>query len=357
MSLPTLAELSDGHNVQLDNSLVDKALGEVNVCLKDCQIHVKATILLPPGRGNEGWQTGVAIDCSSSMKRSFGGSNMYFTRAFTPEETEDMLSRGLIEIFEQDGQQVCRMLQGCHEHLLQQGILQISEDPNEVQDVCRAAIPILAEKIDADGGTSVLYWAMGEDGSGIRHLGDLTAEEAKTAEYSGVGDWGNGTKLMPAINYFLTTFADAAEGFYVFITDGKIEDFEEVKSFTCQLAHDIHAKKVNPVHLVLVGVGPEVDPQQMAELDDLPDSYDLPIDVWDHKIAKEMRGINDIFAELADENRIVAKSADIQDFEGNTVTSFNDGLHCMMRFTLPTSTKGFVLVLPNGKTLRQQVIA
>lgn len=357
MALPTLASLSEGINVQLDNQLVHKSLGEVNVTLKDSMLHVTATILLRPGQGNEGWQTGVAIDCSSSMTRAFGGENMYFTRALTDAETSDLISKGLIEVFEQDGQSMCRMLHGCHEHLLQQGILRISKDENEVQNVCRTAIPLLAEEIDADGGTTVLYWAMGADGSGIELMGDLTAEEAKTAEYKGVSDWGNGTKLMPAIRYFLTTFADAPMGFYVFITDGRIDDFEEVKAFTCQLSHDIAAKKVNPVHFVLVGVGSEIDTDQMAQLDDLPDAMNLPYDIWDHKIAKEMRSINDIFAELVDENRIIAKSAEIKDLEGNSVHSYTDGVPAIMRFSMPMSAKGFQIVLPNGATLQQQVIA
>jgi hypothetical protein len=46
----------------------------------------------------------------------------------------------------------------------------------------------------------------------------------------------------------------------------------------------------------------------MEQLDDLPEERDLPVDIWDHKIAKDMRDLKDIFAEVVDEAAIVKRS-------------------------------------------------
>ena len=357
MALPTYTELCSGNNVQIENLLVNKAFGEVNVALKDGKLQVTATALLRPGQGAEGWQTGVAIDCSSSMMRAFGGPTYSFARPFTESERESYLRRGLIDIRVQDGQELCYMLQGSQEEMLRDGIMTVEQRPNEVEDICRKAIPLLAEHLDADGGTTVIYWALGSKGDGIRTVADFTKDTAKTATYTRPEDMGNGTVLMPAINYFLNTFADADAGFYVFITDGHIDDFEEVKRFTCNLSHAIHNKQAKPVHMVLIGVGPDVDESQLAELDDLPDSHDLPVDIWDHKVAAEMRSILDIFSELVDENRILAPSGKIVDDQGNTAHEYLTGVPALMRFSLPATAKGFSIVLSNGATIEQRIIA
>lgn len=357
MSLPHLNDLPVGRNLQLDSREVHTALGEVNITRNQDDISVVATILMNPQNTAEGWQTGMALDTSYSMKQAFGGKNHYFTHALTEEEIGKYSSAGLIEVFEQDGQRMCHLTPEAYEQMQKDGILQQVEEPNEVQDVCRKIVPMLAGQLDADGGTTVIYWAQGADGSEISVLGDLEADEAATADYPGPeeGKWGGGTRLMPAIRYFLKTFEDAAMGFYVFVTDGRLDDFEEVRQFTIQLSHDIDEGKVKPVKLVLIGVGPEVDEKQLEDLDDLPDTCDLPVDVWDHKIAKEMRSLLDIFAELVDENKTVAPKADLQDDQGNLVHSYTDGLPSLLRFTLPLSAKGFRIVLPNGTAIEQKI--
>lgn len=358
MPIPKIEELILGRNLQLDNSSIHEAFGEVNVTRTEKGFSVVATVLMNPQDSAEGWQTGMAIDTSYSMKPAFGGQNCYFTHALTAEEIQRYSGMGLIEVFDQDGQPACHLLNGAYEKLLEDGVLQLVEEPNQVQDICRKVVPMLAGKLDADGGTTVIYWAQGADGSGFSVLGDLEEEQAATAEYQGPqeGQWGNGTRLLPAIKYFLNTFRDAPMGFYVFVTDGRLDDFEEVKEFTIQLAHDIANKKTNPVKLVLIGVGNEIDEKQLEDLDDLPDTCDLPVDIWDHKIAKEMRSLLDIFAEMVDENQILAPSAELLDDQGNLVRSYTDGMPALLRFELPASAKGFRISLPNGVVIEQAII-
>jgi hypothetical protein len=153
--------------------------------------------------------------------------------------------------------------------------------------------------------------------------------------------------LLPAVRYFVDRFANAQWGFYVFITDGKIDDLQAVKDFTADLARKITSGRANPVKFVLIGVGLDIDESQMQQLDDLPDALDLPIDLWDHKIAAEMRDLRDIFAEVVDENVIVAPTGRILDDAGNLTASFSDGVPSLLRFSLPFSCKAFTLQVGN----------
>ncbi len=357
--LPNLQNLVPGHNVQLDSCDVHPAFGEVNLTLRENGLRVSLTVLMSPTGSAEGWQTGVAIDCSTSMKSSFGGKNTYFARNLTEEEKERYVRDGLMEIITKDGMEMCRLFDGAYEQMLRDGILYVNEEPNVVEETCRKILPMLAGQLDADGGTTVIYWAMGEKGDEIQVVGDLTEESASTVQLTGVSEeqWGSGTCLMPAINYFMETFKEAPMGLYIFITDGRLDDFAQVREYTIALSKAIHEKKVNPVKFVLIGIGPEIDKDSLAELDDLPDTCNLPVDIWDHKIAADMRSVLDVFSELVDENKVIAPSAELQDDEGRHIKSFTDGLTAKIEFMLPAGAHGFRMILPNGKTIEQQLLA
>lgn len=347
-------DLPAGRNFQIPNSYLNEAFGELNLTRQQNTIDVVLTVLVDPSAGaaGEGWQTGVALDGSFSMQRPFG-ANYEWTREMTPEEINKFKREGKGSQEVVDGQSLIRFTDEGFEFLEQEGLLKLCH--NEVQDVSRNAIPYLAGKLDEDGGTTVIYWACGQAGNDIEVIGDLTAEDAKIAAYKGPKVWGEGTRLMPAIRYFLERFHDAKMGFYVFITDGEIGDFEEVKSFTAQLSRDVHSGAVNNVKLVLIGVGDQINRSQMEELDDLPDELDLPVDVWDHKIAVEIRGIADLFAELVDENVTLAPSGKVLDDSNQTVVNFSDGVPALMKFSLPLAAKHFTLEIAGGAQITQNL--
>src|SRR5436305_3326496 len=90
--------------------------------------------------------------------------------------------------------------------------------PNQVTPVAQKLCAYLARNIDADGGTTCIYWATGPGGSQIEEVGDLTAEQAERHAFGPPKDLGTGTQLLPAVKYFLERFRTAAWGFYVFVT-------------------------------------------------------------------------------------------------------------------------------------------
>src|SRR5262249_32982584 len=156
----------------------------------------------------------------------------------------------------------------------------------------------------------------------VEVVGDLTAEEAASHEFGPPRDFGTGTQLLPAVRYFVDRFKDAPWGFYVFITDGELHDLDAVKHYSTQLAKDVSLKRRRPVKFVLIGVGPNVNEGQMEELDDLETGTD--VDLWDHKIASEMRMLQEIFAEVVDKNARIADKARVLDPQGKLVKDFSD---------------------------------
>jgi hypothetical protein len=261
--------------MQLKN--VVEPFGEVNVYAgPDDSKRIVATILMEPVK--EGAQTGIAIDGSGSMQKAFGSTGMVSS-------------------------------------------LFASTATNYVEPVAQQMCAYLANKVDADGGTTAIYWATGPAGAQLEETG---------------------TQLLPAVKYFVERFADAEWGMYVFISDGAVDDLEAVKDYTRQLAVDIDVGRRLPVKLVLIGLGDEVDEVQLAELDDLDTGTNL--DLWDHKLAAEMRHLAEVFAEVVDENVRVADSGIIRDSHGNVVKNYSDvGLPAYLEFILPPDSTSFTL--------------
>jgi hypothetical protein len=286
--------------------------GEVNVYpAPGGKTRVVATILMEPHR--EGAQTGIALDGSGSMSKLYGVD---------------------------DGSRVLSPLFGGPK-----------KRSNEVSPVAQKVCGYLARKIDADGGTTVIYWAVGPGGGQVEVVGDFKADEAERHTFGPPAEFGTGTQLLPAVKYFVERFHDAPWGFYVFITDGELHDLEEVKAYSRQLARDLASRRRHPVKLVLIGVGPDVNESQMAELDDLDTGTD--VDLWDHKLAAEMRVLQEIFAEVVDRNARVASNGRILDAQGRVVKDYSDrGLPAYLEFEVPEGTESFTLEV-NGQRIQQ----
>jgi hypothetical protein len=288
--------------------------GEVNVHPQaGGKLRVTATILMEPRR--EGTQTGIALDGSGSMASLYG-------------------------IEEEPG--FIASLFGAKKHAV-----------NQVTPVAQKLCAYLARKIDADGGTTCIYWATGPGGSKIEVVGDLTADQAEGHIFGPPQHFGTGTQLLPAVRYFVDRFADAPWGFYVFVTDGELHDLEEVKSYSTRLARDVQAGKHKPLKFVLIGVGAHINEGQMEELDDLDTGTE--VDLWDHKLAAEMRVLQEIFAEVVDKHARVADQGKILDHHGRVVKNYSDsGLPALLEFEVDAGTPYFVLEV-EGKQIRQDL--
>src|SRR5438105_886331 len=152
---------------------VVEPFGEVNVYpAAGGRKRVVATILMEPHK--EGAQTGIALDGSGSMRKLYG---------------VDDGSGPLSSIFAK------------------------KKLVNDVAPVAQQLCAYLARKIDADGGTTCIYWATGPNGSQVEVVGDLRAEQAERHPFGPPRQFGEGTQLLPALQYFVERFADAPWGF------------------------------------------------------------------------------------------------------------------------------------------------
>ena len=338
------ADLPIKQNHQISNKSLNPAFGELNIIPKDDRMDIVLTILMEPIK--EGSQTGVALDGSISMQDPFGRAWVYASNV-DDSVVERLKNQGKAKAIVQDGKTMLEYTTEGWQELVNLGF--VVQTSNIVEPIARDVIPHLADKIDADGGTTLIYWACGAVGDKIEEVGDLTADEAEIANYNGPKDWGMSTQLLPAMKYFIERFDDAEWGFYVFITDGKIDDLPAVKNYTADLSRRIGAGKSKPVKCVLIGVGPDVDQSQMEQLDDLPEELDLPVDIWDHKIASDMRDLRDIFAEVVDEAAIVAPNGRILDDSGKVTANFSDGVPTLLRFSLPLNAQSFTLEVGSNR--------
>jgi hypothetical protein len=284
---------------QLKNAV--EPFGEVNVYpASPGKLRVVATILMEPRR--EGTQTGIALDGSGSMAELYGVG-----------------PAGAVSIFSKP-----RPAQ------------------NQITPVAQQLCAYLARKIDADGGTTCVYWATGPGGSRIEEIGDLTTDQAERHVFGPPQHFGTGTQILPAVKYFVERFATAPWGFYVFITDGELHDLDEVKAYSRQLARDVAAGRRRPVKFVLIGVGRDINEKQMEELDDLDTGTE--IDLWDHKLASELRSLVQIFAEVVDTHSRVADKGRILDSRGRVVKDYSDtGVPAKLEFEIDAGSGYFTL--------------
>jgi hypothetical protein len=289
--------------------------GEVNVRPQPGgALEIVATMLMEPDI--EGARCGLALDGSASMKGLYGAN----------------------------------------------GIGMFAKKENFVEPVAQQMAAYLA-KFSATGSVNMIYWACAPDGSGIEEIGEATESSSAKLAIGGPKklSWGRRTKLLPPVRHFVDgVFRSADWAIAVFITDGIIEDLEEVKQFCFRYARQLTTGQRKFCKLVLIGLGPDVDEKQMEELDDMfegsglkmPDGED--IDIWDHKLAGEMRQLHEVFAEVVSEKMIVADHGRILDPNGRVVVNYSDGVPALLRFTLPRGSTSFVLEL-NGHRIVQDL--
>ncbi|MDJ1182948.1 vWA domain-containing protein [Roseofilum casamattae] len=305
--------------MQLTN-VVDP-FGEVNVYKRNTgDLNIVATILTVPDL--EGTRVGLALDGSASMKKMYGISGV--------------LSSGIFG--------------------------NAAGTPNVVEPVARTMVNYLAN-FSSNGKVDTIYWACSPDGSQVEELGAFDDKEIQNVSVAGPKHfpWGRGTKLLPPLEYFVEKFKDAPAlgtkrpaAFCLFITDGIIEDLEAVKNYCFQYAREITDRKKPFIKLLLIGVGDEVDRQQMEDLDDMfegsgiKDSDGKDIDIWDHQLASDMTKLEQVFKEFVSEDMMVIGSGRIVNQNGKVCHEYADGVPALLQFTLPAGSHAFSLEFPGG---------
>lgn len=239
----------------------------------------------------EGMQIGIAIDGSSSMQSMFA--------AQTPK------------LFRRAGDNVMEPI---------------------VRGLCGYACDF-----SGDGTISPIYWAIGAGGKEVESLGKLDKDTTKTMPVEGPSNnrWGTGTLLLPALDYFLTEFANAPWIVLLLITDGVIGDLDAVITRSMAIAPDILDGKLGKCKFVLVGVGEEVSEEQIDKIDNMFEgtSFEGKIDLWDGKFAATMNDLQEIWDEV-DFGIKLPGNARIFDDKSNEVIAYLDEIPQLMSFAV-----------------------
>jgi hypothetical protein len=282
--------------------------------------HVRATLLHDPTV--EGLDMAIYMDASGSMegeyerteKRTGGGFWGWLTG--TPEKVEIL--------------------------------------PNQVEPQVQWMLEYLATK-DRNGVLRVGYWACGATGSEVEIIGELTGAQAKTYMFPGPTRLGGQTRLAPAIRDFIAylktqTSHGAKQGCAVFVTDGQLHDANDVKALTDDIAKQITQGKLPRVNFVLVGVGDQIDEEQLEDI--CHAEYDGIGHIWCHRIAAEITQVAELVAVLVDETMTVAGGGTIYDDKGNVLRSYEGRLPAVLEFPVPEGATSFTLEV-NGKRYTQ----
>ncbi len=323
--------------------------GKVTLWPNQTGLKVEVTILSEPqGREAEGWRTGIALDASSSMQDAYGRRLL---GKVPPPLLQEYAAKGWVEERQADGRPLRVFQRAAYDDAIARGHLKFT--PNAVEPCAREWIAYLAGNLDAHGETAVIYWACGS-GEQIEILGNIGEDRAaQTAIHGPVQTtFGVQTHLLPALRYFAERFTAARRGMYLFITDGRIDDFEAVTRYSTQLARTIEAGQRHPLKAVLIGLGDKIDPTQMDALDTLDTG--TAIDVWDCKYAGEMRSLRDIFAEVVSEHQTVAPTATLYGHQGAVIKKYTDGVPARLQFELPPDCTAFELEVL-GRRIRQSL--
>lgn len=221
---------------------------------------------------------------------------------------------------------------------------------NLVEPQMRWMLEYLASK-DRNGILRVAYWATG-DGSQLEIVGDLSGKEANNYKFPGPQYYGKGTVMLPVLRDYVAYIRKevdngARRGLAVIITDSQLHDGKDVQAYSQQVAKEIAAGRLPRLNFVLVGVGQQVDEEQMEDI--CHDEYPGVGHLWCHRVADRMEEMAELVAVLVDETMTVAAGGSILDDKGNVLKVYESRLPAVLEFDIPAGCKKFILEVAGQK--------
>jgi len=242
-----------------------------------------------------------------------------------------------------------KVIGGFWKRLFGQG--EVVTTPNVVTPEVLKMLAYLATK-DWNGKLRVAYWATG---NGIEVIGEMDGRSAANHEFNGPREQGSHTMLAPALRDFVDYMKDQAKagarrGCAVIVTDGQIHDSDKVKQLSGEIAEKIARGQLPRMNFVLVGVGSQIDEEQMAAISHL--EHVGVGHMWCHRVAAEMKDLPELVAVLVDETMTVAAGGTVDDQDGAVLKVYEGRLPAVLEFEVPEGTSSFVLEV-NGQRFEQ----
>jgi hypothetical protein len=232
-------------------------------------------------------------------------------------------------------------------------------DANVMQPVVRGLCRFICD-YSGDGTVQLIYWAVGDRGEEVEVVGRVDGVTSDTVSIEGPKEqkWGTGTRLLPPLNYFLSEFANAPWTVLLFITDGVIADLDAVIARAMEIGNEMVAGTRHSCKFVVVGIGEEVDEEQLEKLDNMFHNTPLEkkgVDLWDCRLATSMNELLEIWDEV-DFEITLPGYARIADERGNEIVSYADGIPQRMEFDVVPGTESVTVEIV-GQTIIQPLIS
>jgi hypothetical protein len=224
--------------------------------------------------------------------------------------------------------------------------------PNIVEPVAKSMLNFLSE-YSGDGSVALAYWAVGPGGKEVEEVGKISPGQLDSLKIRPQKKMGGSTYLKPIIDFFCDKLKNAPWAMAIIVTDGLIDDMQEVENWTEQFAVQVASGKKKLIKMVLIGLGEQVDAGQLEKLDDFEASVD--VDIWSAKLAAEMNELYEIFDEVMSEELTVAPTGKIIDNNGTILRAYNDGLPAKMEFKLDSNSTGFKVEIPGQPPVEQDL--
>jgi len=131
-----------------------------NIYLKRYGDHfrVQLNLMLPPDPTlSKAWKTGLALDASASMKKSYGRRLL---GNIPVELAREYKKKGWLRRETQDGRKAYTLTLEAVDNALEKGLVRLT--PNVMDYLASEFIGYLAGQLDKTGNTNLIYWAGGK---------------------------------------------------------------------------------------------------------------------------------------------------------------------------------------------------
>jgi len=347
---------ADSPSKEIPPKHLTNELGEVSTRLVGDTLQVAAALAMGANVIGDGetCRVGLALDASESMKDDYGRG-----KKLSREESEAFVKAGKIKVIERDGVERKVLTREARKEAERDGLGQPTQ--NRVQEPAMRLIEFLIRTF-ASGGASggeceVIYWACGAKGNHIEPLGSLKTEQLDSLSLDGPteSEFGRQTHLAPAFDHLVHGTPPESSAVLYFVTDGRIDDEDQVVNRTIQLAREVQAGERASIKCVLIGIGRKVDAAQFERIDDMQMPEDLAdYDIWNSKLFEDMRDLADSASEIFDPETLVGTTGRIFDDRGQVVEEWTDGVKALLKFAMPASSRSFKIEI-DGVTIEQEI--
>lgn len=230
--------------------------------------------------------------------------------------------------------------------------------PGEIRSAAQAATCFLSKQ-DREFGTNVVYWGT-KNPLHYTALGYRSDQQWSNFGFPPPSAYGTCGCLKPTIQYFVEMLMGEvlsecvveprpskirkSIGIFVFLTDGLIDDFGEVRQYLVQVEQLAEKSRYQAVHIIAAGWGDQFLGDSQGQMNLLAAQF-MQSEKLQFRlvVADQLSGVVDLIKAAVLAGFPVARSGKVTDERGREVCKFLDGVPGSFEFYLPFDSRRFYL--------------